>query len=212
MTNLHIMRQLQGKRVLLVGGGDTEYDNEHSDFHVVIRINDRYKGHRRTDALIVGSAINLDFSEELQPMLEWIAINRVDARLAELKQWADYNALSTVEFDTTVYREAHPLDGNEWLNKLGKEIHTTPLTGIVAVAMLLQCPLSWLHITGFTFYANEELKEVPAQIGCHQVRPQIDWLRSRFESDCRLTSDYKTIRVLTDTHYKRHGVIMFKPD
>lgn len=125
----------------------------------------------------------------LSPRTEVCVVNIANPQAHETLKACAIGGQSVIPYDSHIYEGLNPHGTEfEWSNVFGKELKTTPFTGIIALRLLLSLPIKSVFITGFTFYAKGP-NQFPFLVPPHHVEPQVEWLKDVLESDARVSID-----------------------
>lgn len=196
MISALMWRKFQGSRVAIYAGGE-KIENGEVDFEICVN---QHHLSKNTWGLFSAAAKPPEFMTEA-PNLKLLAIPSAaryrdeyigmarEMRHCDIIDWPRDTYIGTIPDSENSYAD-------EFVNTLAKELRTSPLSGIIAVAWALQLPIRQLYLSGFIFYYDAQRKKCPVKRDSHLIRPQIEWLRKRFWYDARIQVCENTFNVL----------------
>lgn len=182
--------------VLLVGGDRTHY--EEFAYDSIVHVNNHYLKHRgKVDTIFHNGGSDCDPSKLLDGFILDQPLICVRFGSFYEKAFCDLYDPSWVEpYPAHIYRDKNPIGPEyEFCNIFAKRLGTVPFTGIFALHCLTLLPVTSIHVTGMTLYADENWK-IPEKRDSHLVRPQLQYLKELRRIDVRVTYDEALTKVL----------------
>jgi len=196
--------QLYGRDVVLVGGAAsadkirfTEADQRR--FFVVQLNGHIYRRYvtQHCDWLVCRpEAVTLDDYAELpKAVRQAMSLISVPVNDPGFFKWAAH-CDTLIPFHDTAHAARNPWHFSlEWCNAFANELRTAPLTGMLALKMILMFPVRSVRLVGFDFYDGPD-GEQKTMIGCHSLDRNREWLIRQWHCDYRIEFDGTLIKSL----------------
>lgn len=190
---------IQGKKVLISGGLDSDYDpllEKEYDVHVRVNSHVLRQG-GRCDVLYHTCVADPDIGHELAYVISvdgFVFLNHVDGDyeignlqsptyldfLLELKRLLPQ--VDVGYFASGEWEEKNPYGPEcEWLNQLHKRYKTKFFTGVIALADVMRFEPEALYVQGMNLFVDRTNGNPFSQVESHPMKGIIDFM---FEADC----------------------------
>lgn len=184
-ANQELYSVYRDKRIAIVGGADDKVSPIPADTDLVVQINNHWcNNDARADIVYSAGTQPPLLSQKTQ-----VVILIKPMTLPDDMGWreaAEAFGAKFYWFDNNRYLGANPRGPeHDWLNRLGCELHSIPLTGIAAIAHIVKFPVASIFLTGFTFYMDKD-GSVPELRDSHKILAHVEWLQKLARRDERI--------------------------